>query len=148
MGIGTKIMTYAITLAVISCGVLGAARWWEKGLAKVSEAPIISPNGCYRVEILKPFWILPAMFHPKAHPDELDTPKWFPWWSYPGFYRLYDNRNGLLIGESHIHDLTSAGGPLFWGDSWFPEISAGLITIGPNLADCIGDRPGIPQVQQ
>lgn len=134
-------MAGAVILTAITLGLWQGSQWWEKGLARKVEPPIISPNGCYRIEILKPFWVLPDRFHPKAHPDELESPKWFTWWSYPGFYRLYDDRSGELLGESHIHDLTSAGGPLFWGDTWLPEVSAGLVTIGPNVPDCIGDKP-------
>lgn len=134
-------MAGAVILTAITLGLWQGSQWWEKGLARKVEPPIISPNDCYRIEILKPFWVLPDRFHPKAHPDELESPKWFTWWSYPGFYRLYDDRSGELLGESHIHDLTSAGGPLFWGDTWLPEVSAGLVTIGPNVPDCIGDKP-------
>lgn len=141
--------TTSIAVTCIAAGLLWtASQWWQTGLATPSGAVHISPNGCYRVQKFKPFWILPNIFHTRTHPGEPNTPQWLPWWSSPGFYRLYDNRNGRLIGESDIHDLTSASGTLYWGDIKLPEVSAGLITIGPNLADCIGDHPDTPQVQQ
>lgn len=132
---------YVVAFSFIAGGLWAASQWWEKGLATKLSQPRFSPNGCYRVESLKPFWVSPNIFHTRSHPDELDTPEWFPWWGYPGFYRLFDNRSGELIGESRIYDLESASGPLDWGDRAVREVSAGMIYIGPNVPDCIGDQP-------
>ena len=60
-------------------------------------------------------------------------------WKYPGFYRLYDNRTGELLGESKIYDLYLASGTINWGVAG--EVYAGLIYVGPNAPDCIYDRP-------
>ncbi|RML98473.1 hypothetical protein APX70_08083, partial [Pseudomonas syringae pv. maculicola] len=67
-------------------------------------------------------------------------PKWFPWWGYPAFFRLYDHRTGVLISETKIYDLESASGKLSWG-SGSGDVMSGLISIGPNAPDCMGDRP-------
>lgn len=120
------------------------SEWWQTGLAQPLDHPIVSPNGCYRVVELKPFWVLPNMFHRRSHPDEDLPPTWFPWWGTPGFYRLYDQRTGELLGQSKIYDLESASGPLIWGHKGNPIVRAGFIPIGPNVSDCIGDRPDKP----
>ncbi|RMQ41008.1 hypothetical protein ALQ05_05324 [Pseudomonas amygdali pv. mori] len=62
---------------------------------------------------------------------------------YPAFFRLYDNRTGELLSETEIHDLESAGGPMSWGGG-SGMAYAGMIPIGPNVSDCVGDQPAIP----
>ena len=125
---------------ILAGGLWAASQWWEKGLAERIGESLISPGGCYRVEEFKPFWVMPSLFHPKPDPNEDRPPKWFQLWSYPGFYRLYDHRSGELIGESNIYDLEFVGGGMAWGGG-SGKVSAGMITIGPNLPDCMGDRP-------
>ncbi len=115
------------------------SEWWEKGLATPLNTTV-SPNGCYRVESLKPFWLLPDTFHREHDPNEDMDPTWFPHWEYPGFYRLYDHRSGALLGESRIYDLAYASGPLTWGVG-SKSVFAGMIYLGPNTLDCIGDTP-------
>lgn len=144
----SKILAIAIALTLTALVLLGASRWWEKGLATLAGPPSFSPNGCYKVQKFRPFWILPNIFHPQPHPDEPDTPKWFPSWTSPGFYRLYDNRNGELLGESGIFDLADASGRIYWGDNVVKKVTAGLITIGPNAPDCIGERPRESQTKK
>jgi len=124
----------------VSGAVWFASEWWETGLAQPLGHATISPNGCYRVETFKPFWILPDIFHRWSHPDDHGPTTWFPWWEYPGFYRLYDQRTGQLLGQSKIYDLQHDSGQLGWGSRADPEVTAGLIYIGPNTPDCIGDR--------
>lgn len=139
----SKAKMFVLSSIAIVAGVWAASQWWEKALAtKVSTT--ISPNGCYRVESFKPFWVLFDIFHPMPHPGEEAEPKWFPWWEYPGFYRLYDHRTGRLIAVSNIYDLASVSGRLYWGGKAGHEVSAGLIYIGPNAPDCIGDQPTQP----
>ena len=119
-----------------------ASQWWEKGLATKKKEVIISPNKCYRIESYKPFWLLPTFFHPWTHPDKSTPPVWFSQWISPGFDRLYDNRSGELIGESEIYDFGLSGGyGVSWGNKRQPAVYAGMIYIGPNTSDCIGDQP-------
>ncbi|MCR8720288.1 hypothetical protein NVV30_16525 [Pseudomonas syringae] len=140
MNISIQNLKFIVTYILISGSLWTASEWWEKGLAKQLGHADISPNGCYRVEIFAPFWVLPMMLHRKPDPNNDIPPKILPSWSYPGFYRLYDQRSGKLIGESHIYDLESASGTLYWGDKIMPKVIAGFIYIGPNLQDCIGDQ--------
>lgn len=130
-----------IIAASTTCCVYLMSEWWEKGLAIPLASPTISPNGCYRVERFKPFWVLPDMFHREPDPNGDVEPYWFPSWEYPGFYRLYDNRTGALLGESEIYDLAYASGRLTWGLG-SGRVYAGMINLGPNVPDCIGDQPG------
>ncbi|WP_440778920.1 hypothetical protein [Pseudomonas syringae] len=138
-------LKFVIACIIIASSLWIASEWWEKGLAQRSGEPDISPGGCYRVELFKPFWILPMMFHSMMfhsmpHPDSEVPRKWLPSWGYPAFFRLYDHRTGELISETEIYDLESAGGQMSWGDK-SGEISAGMISIGPNLPDCMDDVP-------
>jgi len=135
---GVKVL--ALCIAGIA-GIWFASEKWQTALAQPLDYPILSPNGCYRVVELKPFWVLPDMFHRRSHPDEDRPPTWFPRWGIPGFYRLYDQRTGKLLGQSKIYDLESASGPLTWGYPGSQVVRAGLIPIGPNAPDCIGDQP-------
>lgn len=129
-----------VAFSFIAGGLWAASRWWEKGLATKLSPPRFSPNGCYRVESFKPFWVLPNVFHRESDPNEDVEPKWLPIWGYPGFYRLYDNRNDELLGESKIYDLEYASGPITWGGG-SGKVYAGMIYIGPNTQNCIGDEP-------
>lgn len=141
MKASSRRIAFFVAYVTIAGSLWTGSEWWEKSLATPLGKPSISPNSCYRVETFKPFWILPDTFHRRSHPDEDRPPQWLPWWGYPGFYRLYDHRSGEQIGESKIYDLQSTGGRLSWGDRTNPQISAGYISIGPGLPDCIGDRP-------
>lgn len=133
----------AIIIAIGST-LWAASQWWEKGLATRWDE-VTSPNGCYRLESLKPFWVLPNIFHPRSDPNEDVPPQKWPSWKYPGFYRLYDNRTGELLGESRIYDLHQASGPINWGISGV--VYAGLIPVGPTSADCPNDQPAQPLLQ-
>lgn len=140
-------------LGVTLAGVLGtstlwiASEWWETGLATQSGDPLFSADGCYRVETLTPFWVLPGIFHRGLIPPENMHPTWFPAWQSPGFYRLYDQRTGELLGQSQIYDLGFVGGPLNWGSRKYPQVTAGQIVIGPTSADCPNDQPAQPLLQ-
>lgn len=81
---------------------------------------------------------MPAMFHRRVHPDNTVEPQWFPWRDYPGFYRLYNQRDGTLIAEAGVYDLASAGGPGSWGDLWGPAVSVGMIRITSHAPECVG----------
>ncbi|WP_122282676.1 hypothetical protein [Pseudomonas syringae group genomosp. 3] len=143
----SKRIIFLAAYITIAGSIWTASEWWEIGLAERLSDPYISPGGCYRVELFKPFWVLPMMFHTMPDPNEGVPREWLPWWGYPAFFRLYDHRTGELISETEIHDLESAGGPMSWGGG-SGMVYAGMIPIGPNVPDCMGDRPtarGAPQ---
>lgn len=120
-------------------GIWFASEWWEKGLASPEYDIRQSPNGCSSIQIFKPFWLLPDILHREFPPNEDGEGRWFPAWEAPGFYRLYDNHNGQLIGETVIYDLAFSGGGLDWdrgGGVW-----VGMTYIGPTIRDCIGAKP-------
>lgn len=140
-------MVFFVAYISIAGGLWGASNWWEKALATRVGESSISPGGCYRLETFTPFWVLPAIFHRRSDPNEDGPPKWLPWWGYPGFLRLYDHRNGLLISETKIYDFESAGGQLDWGDG-DKKLWAGMISMDLDLPDCIGDVPGKTRREQ
>ena len=108
-------------------------------MAPAVAPALISRYGCYRLETFKPFWLLPDILHRKSDPNNDTEPKWLPWWGYPGFYRLFDNRSGELLGESDIYDLEQASGDIDWGVTG--SVYVGMIFVGPNTKDCFFDRP-------
>ncbi|WP_081032882.1 hypothetical protein [Pseudomonas coronafaciens] len=132
---------FFLTYLTIAGSLWTVSEWWEKALATKLGADTISLNGCYRVERFKPRWVLPDIFHRESDPNEDTEPKWFPLWGYPEFYRLYNNHTGALIGESKIYDLQYTSEPLDWGYPSIPKVTAGIIYIGPNFPECIGDQP-------
>lgn len=135
---------FIVAYIIIVGSLWAASQWWEKGLAAKENEIIISPNKCYRIESYKPFWLLPTFFHPWRHPDNTTPPVWFTQWIYPGFDRLFDNRSGKLIGESEVYDFGRSGGNgVFWGNEHRPAVYSGMVYIGPNVHDCIGDQPDL-----
>ncbi|MGP4954176.1 hypothetical protein [Pseudomonas helleri] len=134
-------IAFFVAYITIAGGLWTASNWWERGWATRLATDSVSPDGCYRVQSFKPYWVLPDTFHRRSEPNEDQPAEWFPWWGYPGFYRLFDNRSGELISETNIYDLESAGGGLSWGEG-SGYVMAGLIIIASNLPDCTGDNPG------
>jgi hypothetical protein len=131
----------AICAAIIPALWL-ASEWWEKGLASPMDEAENSPNLCSRIQTFKPFWLLPDIFHRELAPNDGAKLRWFHFWKVPGFYRLYDNYNNQLIGETVIYDLAYSGGRLSWdrgGGVW-----VGMTYVGPSIRDCIGAKP-VPQ---
>lgn len=114
-----------------------ASMWWEKHFAMVVETTI-SPNKCYRLETLEPFWILPSFVHPKPHVDPETELRWLSPWQQPGFFRLYHHRTGKILGESTIYDLQEdmGGGGLSWNYAGRDETYAGMIRVGRTLPEC------------
>ena len=120
-----------------------SSEWWEKGLASPIDDAENSPNGCSRIQTFKPFWLLPDIFHRELAPHEAAKPRWFHFWEVPGFYRLYDNYNNQLIGETVIYDLAFSGGRLSWdraGGVW-----VGMTYVGPSIRDCTGRQQTLPE---
>ncbi|HCN45916.1 MAG TPA: hypothetical protein DIT18_09885 [Pseudomonas sp.] len=118
------------------------SEWWEKGLASPMYEAVDSPNGCSRVQTFKPFWLLPDIFHRELAPNDGAKPRWFHSWEIPGFYRLYDNYNGQLIGETVIYDLAFSGGGFDWdqnGGVW-----VGMTYVGPSIRECTTTRRETP----
>ncbi|WP_010217334.1 hypothetical protein, partial [Pseudomonas syringae group genomosp. 3] len=100
----SKRIIFLAAYITIAGSIWAASEWWEIGLAERLSDPYISPGGCYRVELFKPFWVLPMMFHTMPDPNEGVPREWLPWWGYPAFFRLYDHRTGKLISETEIYD--------------------------------------------
>lgn len=124
----------ALTLLTIVAPPLWfASEWWEKGLATPVEDKQFVSNDCAYVQTFKPFWVLPNILHPKRDPNGDIPQQWLTGWGYPGFYRLFDSRSGVLLGETDIYDLEHSSGGL-WEDS--KGVYAGIIYIGPTVKSC------------
>ena len=131
---------FFIAFAALGVGLWFASQWWEKHLAQRLGVPAISPDFCYRLETFKPFWVLPNVLHRRPDPNEDQPPEWFPWWEYPGFLRLYDDRTGALITETKIYDLEMVGGQMSWSTG-SGTITAGMILLGQRSPDCPNNQP-------
>ena len=134
-------IAFFVAYITIAGGLWTASNGWERGWAAKDSESSISPNGCYRIDSFKPYWVLPDFLHPMPHPFGDLPPKWFVWWGNPAFLRLYDHRNGDLISETEIYDAESAGGQLDWGNG-SGDVWIGMIRMDLNLPDCPGDVPG------
>ena len=124
----------SILLAIVAPTLWFASEWWEKGLASPSGEPVISPDGCTRVQAFKPFWLLPDIFHVEYPPNDDGKARWFSSWEAPGFFRLYNHQSGELIGETVIYDLAFSGGRLEWYLSG--EVWVGMTYLGKRVESC------------
>ena len=130
----------ASTMALL-LGLWCASQWWQKAFATRTSTEV-SPNGCYRLEEYKPYWILPDSFHPRFEPYQrwnLFTDWYAPWFpnEHPGFYRLYDNHTGEILGESDVYDLSfNAGAGTSWPSEWLRSMMAGHVLLAENLPAC------------
>ena len=134
-------IAFFVAYITIAGGLWTASNWWERGWATRLATDSVSPDGCYRIQSFKPYWLLPDTFHRRSDPNEDQPAEWFPWWGYPGFFRLYDHRTEELISETKVHDWDSIVEKVSWGGG-SGQVRSGMIRIGPNLPDCIGDIPG------
>ncbi|WP_241149608.1 hypothetical protein [Pseudomonas sp. GXM4] len=132
----TRPVLAVLGLMVFYAGLWVASEWWERAFATAYRAADISPDGCVRVQAFRPYWVLPASFHPKSPPDDPDDRSWFVRWESPAFFRLYDQRDGRLLGETDVYDLVNWGGPVNWGYGKYREVSVGMIQIGTEPDDC------------
>lgn len=111
-----KTITIPLGLCMASIALYSASLWWEKGLARV-ESSVASPDGCLRLDSVRPFWVLPSIFHSSTH-DE--TTYFLRAWTKPLFYRLYDNLSGKQLRETAINDVEPTTDGISW-DNGFPD---------------------------
>ncbi|BDU18059.1 hypothetical protein [Lysobacter auxotrophicus] len=112
----------AVVLVVLNL----ASPYWERGLA-TKEAEETSPDGCYRLERYRPFWVLPSFLHTQPHPDPEagKRPFWtLPLWDFPVFYRLYYAPTNDLITETDVYEGTSLG-----QTHWGPTVAIGMLKV-------------------
>lgn len=132
-------------LAAFALGLLLATVWnigkFDKQLA-VLKSVKVSPQGCYRIEVYEPRWLLPAPLHFNADPQDPEKlGAWLSLWEMPGFYRLYDHRNGQLLTETPVYDLAlHSDVPGAWYEATNGQLAAGFIDLGPQLPDCVERR--------
>ncbi|MFZ3283971.1 hypothetical protein [Pseudomonas sp.] len=135
-----RLVSIVLGLLIFYAGLWTASQWWQKALGTPQGAAHISPDGCFRVQQFRPYWLLPNSFHPQSHPDDPQDRSWFIRWEIPAFFRLYDNRTDQLLGESEIYDLVAFGAPVGWGYVNDHNVSVGLIPIGTTPSDCTSAR--------
>jgi hypothetical protein len=96
-------MAVAITTAMM---LYLTSSWWERALATF-ESSRVSPDGCIRVDTLKPFWILPSELHRLPNPDPGHRHELGLHWDSPMFQRAYEVSTDILLGETIVFDVSS-----------------------------------------
>ena len=104
-------LTVIAGLTIAAITLHEVSNWWEKAWA-TREDEMLSPDGCFRLETYKPYWILPSIFHPQPWHDGPAT--WGVIWGAPRFYRLYVAGTGIPVGETRTFD-EHLGGEVTWG---------------------------------
>jgi hypothetical protein len=84
-----------------------------------------SPEGCFRLDTLRPLWTMPPIFHPFTHDDR--TYYLTPW--QPTFHRLFDLHTGEVMGETDIYDADLVSSHVSWGGG-YPD-RARFLSAGP-----------------
>lgn len=118
-------LTVIAGLTIAAVTLHEVSNWWEKAWA-TREDVMLSPDGCFRLETYKPYWILPSIFHPQPWHDGPAT--WGVIWGAPRFYRLYVASTGILIGETRTFD-EHLGGEVTWGGYSFRKGGTRKITV-------------------
>lgn len=104
-----------------------ASTKWERSLGTVRYSRV-SPEGCFRLDSVVPYWLLPKLLHPYVDDGRLVV---LTLWD-PVFYRLYDNRTNELLDQTRIYNSELGNGPISWdsGNLDGPRhIAVGLLLI-------------------
>jgi hypothetical protein len=105
----------AVILVTSSAALYQASTWWERAFATY-ESSVVSPDGCFRIDTYKPFWLLPSMFHQSPHPDpDLQTSFGRPW-EAAVFRRAYEISTGDILGETVAFDPVGPAPLIFWSE--------------------------------
>lgn len=111
---GAKVI-FAIVTVVGSVGIFEASEWWERAFATyVRSEP--SPDGCFRIDTLKPFWVLPSNFHVSPHPDPTMPTSVGRTWENAVFRRAVELSTGNVLGETVVFDPVGPAPLIFWNE--------------------------------
>ncbi|HEY4292948.1 hypothetical protein [Luteibacter sp.] len=108
--------TIVAFLALAAVLLYVASNWWEKAWGTYWHSDT-SPDGCIRVDVFRPYWLLPSPFHPLPHPDPETSKRWGVIWEAPVFLRAYEAATGTLLGETIVYDPPSAFDGYDWGNA-------------------------------
>jgi hypothetical protein len=111
-------LAIAASVLVVGC-IYQASNWWEREFATL-ESSTVSPDGCMRVETLKPYWVLPSMFHASPDPDPAVRNGIGRPWDAAYFKRAYELSTGKLLGETVVFDPATAFNTTIWNASRIP----------------------------
>lgn len=101
--IGIACLVLAISFACVT------DEWRIRTFANV-EAHQDSPDGCFRVEALRPYFLDDF----KSDPMPLAKGTVRHRWVQPRFYRIYDRRDGRKLDESPIFDVRNFPAAIDW----------------------------------
>lgn len=137
---------------VVTCGLAVTlwfvSQWWEKAFATKLFSQTTA-DGCFRLEKYEPYWILPNSFHPDRSTSKRWNPllDWYvPWFQpdLPRFYRIYDNRTGVILVQTEVydHEFYTVGDAL-WTNEWYIKLGGSPIVRDANDMDlpCVPVKP-------
>lgn len=110
----TNCMLVAL-LVTGGAAVYQASDWWERAFATY-ESSEMSPDGCFRMDTFKPFWVLPSMFHKSPHPDPESDISFGRPWEAAVFVRAYEIQTGDLLGETVVFDPVGPAPLTYWNE--------------------------------
>jgi hypothetical protein len=112
----------AILLLVAAVGAVAlypASNWWERTYATYLASET-SPDGCFRIDTYKPFWVLPSMLHRSPDPDPTIRNSLGRPWEMAVFRRAYEVSTGRLLGETVVFDPVGPADRNYWNTSRTP----------------------------
>ena len=112
-------MTATFLAVVVGAICYQASEWWERAFATyVRSEP--SPDGCFRIDTYKPFWVLPSMLHRSPDPDPTIRNSLGRPWEMAVFRRAYEVSTGRLLGETVVFDPVGPADRNYWNTSRTP----------------------------
>ena len=108
-------MTATFLAVVVGALCYQASEWWERAFATyVRSEP--SPDGCFRIDTFKPFWVLPSIFHLSPHPDPTVHSSLGQPWENTVFRRAVELSTGEVLGETVVFDPVGPAPLIFWNE--------------------------------
>jgi hypothetical protein len=109
-------MKAALAIAIVGAfGLYQASEWWERAFANY-ESSLVSPDGCFRIDSLRPFWVLPSIFHLSPHPDPTIQNSFGQPWENAIFRRAVELSTGEVLGETVVFDPVAPAPLIFWNE--------------------------------
>lgn len=105
-----RVRTIGLSCIVLAISVACAADEWRARTFATVEAHQDSPDGCFRIKALRPYFLSDF----KSDPMPLAKGTLRHRWIQPRFYRIYDRRDGRALDESPIFDMRNLPAAIDW----------------------------------
>src|ERR1700755_2416678 len=95
--------SFLVFIVASSIALYYSSNWWERAFATHMSSEI-SPDGCFRIDVYKPFRVLPSLLHSPPQLDPTAHNALFMGWELPVFKRAVEIGTGALLGETIVYD--------------------------------------------